>query len=78
MMLALNISAELEATLRARAAAAGQSLEGYLTAWLERELAWESTHAAWQPASQANMSDESLSTMLEAEKHAMRREKRAS
>ncbi|GDX97857.1 hypothetical protein LBMAG48_02610 [Phycisphaerae bacterium] len=82
MTVALHISPKLEEALRARAAATGQSVEQYLTAWLEREMAWDAARSAWEPAQRAaglsQMSEEALAEILEAEKHALRREKRAS
>jgi hypothetical protein len=82
MTVALDIPVKWEEVLRGRAAAAGQSLEQYLAAWLERELAWEATRIAWQPAHEAMnnsaLSDAQLAELLEQEKHTARREKRAS
>ncbi|HLP82710.1 MAG TPA: hypothetical protein VK157_00025 [Phycisphaerales bacterium] len=78
MTVALHIPAKMEDALRARAEAAGQTVEQFLTAWLERELAWDAMRKAWEPTRAANVAEEAIAELLEAEKHAMRREKRAS
>lgn len=78
MTVALHIPAKIEDALRARAEAAGQTVEQFLTAWLERELAWDATRKAWEPTRATSVSEDALVELLEAEKHAMRREKRAS
>ena len=82
MVLSLSISAEAEAKLKAKAAAAGVDVATYAARYLEliaspsRSLKDISGPIAEQFA-RSGMSEEELSDFLEAEKHAMRREKRA-
>jgi len=81
MVLSLSISPEAEAQLRAKAAAAGVDVETYATRYLEliaapaRSLKEISGPIA-EAFGQSGMSEDQLSDFLEAEKHAMRAERR--
>ena len=82
MVLSVSISAETEARLKAKAAAAGVDLATYAAQRLERMVvAPKSLKEISGPIAdafaQSGMSEDELSDFLEAEKHAMRREKRA-
>ena len=82
MTLSLSISADAEARLKAKAAAAGVDVQTYAQQHLEllasgpkslREIGGPIADAF----SQSGMSEDELSDFLEAEKHAMRSERRA-
>jgi hypothetical protein len=81
MVLSLSISPEAEATLKVKAAAAGVDVETYATRQLElmasppRSLREISGPIADEFA-RSGMSEDELSDVLEAEKHAMRAERR--
>jgi hypothetical protein len=81
MVLSLSISPEAEATLKVKAAAAGVDVETYATRRLElmasppRSLREISGPIADEFA-RSGMSEDELSDFLEAEKHAMRAERR--
>ena len=81
MVLNLSISAEAEAKLKAKAAVAGVDVETYATRHLELMAALpRSLREISGPIAEAfagnGMSEEELSDFLEAEKHAMRAERR--
>jgi hypothetical protein len=81
MVLSLSISAEAEARLKAKAAAAGVDIETYAARHLEliaappRSLK-EISGPISEDFARSGMSEEELSEFLEAEKHAMRAERR--
>lgn len=80
MVLSVEISAEAEKTLRAKAAAAGVDVEAYVAKQIERlAQGGASLREISGPASEAfeasGMSEESLADFLEEEKHAMRKER---
>jgi hypothetical protein len=82
MVLSLNISAEAQAKLQAKAADAGVDVETYAARQLERLV---SPHLSVKTISgpiaeafaQSGMSEDELAEFLEDEKHAMRAERRA-
>jgi hypothetical protein len=82
MVLNLSISADAEAKLRAKAAAAGTDLATYATRYLER-MATEPcsvialSGAVGEQFTQTGMSEEALAEFLEEEKHQMRAERRS-
>ena len=80
MVLSLSISAETESRLKAKAAAAGVDVETYAARQLERMAASRSLKEISGPVAEdvarSGLSDEELSEFLEAEKHAMRAERR--
>jgi hypothetical protein len=82
MVLKLSISPDTEAKLKAKAAAAGVDLETYAARHLElmatppkslREISGPIAEAF----SRSGMSEDELADFLEAEKHAMRSQRRA-
>ena len=81
MVLEVAISAEAEARLRAKASAAGVDLATYAARQLEllatplRSLR-DISGPIGEAFSQSGMSEDELSDFLEAEKHAMRAERR--
>ena len=81
MVLSVSISAEAEVKLKAKAAAAGVDVATYAARQLEllaappRSLR-EISGPIGQAFSQSGMSEDELSDFLEAEKHAMRAERR--
>jgi hypothetical protein len=81
MVLSLSISPQAEATLKAKAAAAGVDVETYAVRCLElmakplKSLKEISGPIADEFA-RSGMSEDELSDFLEAEKHAMRAERR--
>jgi hypothetical protein len=81
MVLSLSISAEAEAKLKAKAAAAGVDVETYAARQLElmasppRSLKEISGPIAEEFA-RSGMTEDELGDFLEAEKHAMRAERR--
>jgi hypothetical protein len=85
MVLSLSISAEAEARLKAKAADAGVDVETYATRQLELMAApakslREISGPMGEAFARSGMSEDELADLLEAEKHAMRaqrREKRA-
>jgi hypothetical protein len=82
MVLSLSISAETEARLKAKAAAAGVDVETYAARHLERMAAppkslKDISGPIADAFAQSGMSEDELSDFLEAEKHAMRAERRA-
>jgi hypothetical protein len=81
MVLNLSISAQAEAALKAKAAAAGVDVETYAARHLELMAARpkflkEISGPVARNFAQSGMSEDELSNFLEAEKHAMRRERR--
>jgi hypothetical protein len=81
MVLNLSISAEAEARLKAKAVAAGVDVETYAARQLERMAASpralrEISGPIAEAVSRSGMSEDELSDFLEAEKHAMRAERR--
>jgi hypothetical protein len=82
MVLSLSISAEAEAKLKAKAAAAGVDVETYAARQLELMA---SPHRSLKEISgpiaeefgRSGITEDELADFLEAEKHAMRAEKRA-
>lgn len=81
MVLSLSISAETEAKLKAKAAAAGVDVETYAARQLELMAAPpRPLHEISGPIAEAfarsGMSEDELADFLEAEKHAMRAERR--
>ena len=82
MVLSLSISAEAEAQLKEKAAAAGVDVETYAVRQLEllarppRSLK-EISGPIGEAFARSGMTEEELSQFLEAEKHAMRAERRA-
>ena len=81
MVLNLSISPEAEAKLRAKAAAAGVDLATYAARQLELLAApsrslQQISGPIGEAFSQSGMSESDLSDFLEAEKHAMRAERR--
>jgi hypothetical protein len=82
MVLRIPISVDAEALLRAKAEKAGVDIESYAAAQLERLAARPRTLVELSgPVADAvatsGMSEEELADLLETEKHAMRRERRA-
>ncbi len=81
MVLSLSISAETEAKLKAKATAAGVDMETYAARQLElmamppKSLRQISGPIA-EEFSRSGMSEDELSDFLEAQKHAMRAERR--
>ncbi|HZK81005.1 MAG TPA: hypothetical protein VFC46_08060 [Humisphaera sp.] len=81
MVLSLSISPQTEAKLKAKAAAAGVDVETYAVRQLElmaappRSLKHISGPIA-EAFNRSGMSEDELSDFLEAEKHAMRAERR--
>jgi hypothetical protein len=81
MMLSLSISAQAEAKLKAKAAAAGVDVETYAVRHLEliasspRSLNEISGPIA-EEFRRSGMTEDELSDFLEAEKHAMRAQRR--
>jgi hypothetical protein len=81
MVLSLSISEDAEARLKAKAAAAGVDVQTYAARHLEllasgpRSLK-EISGSIAEDFSRSGMSDDELSEFLEAEKHAMRAERR--
>jgi len=81
MVLRLSISAEVEARLKAKAAAAGVDVETYAARYIEllasppKSLKDISGPIA-QDFARSGMSEDELSDFLETEKHAMRAERR--
>jgi hypothetical protein len=81
MVLTLSISAEAEAKLKSKAAAAGVDVETYAAQHLELIAAppkslKEISGPIAEDFARSGMSEEELSDFLEAEKHAMRAERR--
>jgi hypothetical protein len=81
MVLTVTISAEAEAKLKARAAAAGVDVATYAARQLEllaapRRSLREVSGPIGAAFSRSGMSEDQLSDFLEAEKHAMRAERR--
>ena len=81
MVLSITISAEAEAKLKARAAAAGVDVATYAARQLEllaapRRSLREVSGPIGAAFSRSGMSEDQLSDFLEAEKHAMRAERR--
>jgi hypothetical protein len=81
MVLSVTISNDAEAKLRAKAAAAGVDVATYAARQLElMAAAPRSLREVSGPVAEAftrsGASEEELSDLLEAEKHAMRRERR--
>ena len=81
MVLSLAISAEAEARLKARAAAAGVDVETHAARYIELlALPPKSLKDISGPIAEefalSGMSEDELSDFLEAEKHAMRAERR--
>ncbi len=81
MVLSLSISVQAEARLKAKAAAAGVDVETYATRYLElMALRPKSLQDISGPIAETlartGMTEEELSDFLEAEKHAMRAERR--
>jgi len=81
VVLSLSISAEAEARLKAKAAAAGVDVETYAVRYIElRASAPKSLKDISGPIAEdfarSGMSEDELSDFLEAEKHAMRAERR--
>jgi hypothetical protein len=81
MVLSVTISVEAEAKLKAKAAAAGVDVATYAARQLEllaappRSLR-EISGSIGEAFSRSGMSEDELSDFLEAEKHAMRSERR--
>jgi len=81
MVLSLSISAEAESTLKAKAAAAGVDVATYAARQLElmvsppRSLR-EISGSIAEDFARSGMTEDELSDFLEAEKHAMRAERR--
>lgn len=81
MVLSVSISTETEARLKAKATAAGVDLATYAARELERLAApprslRELSGPVGEAFSRSGMSEDELSDFLEAEKHAMRAERR--
>ena len=81
MVLSLSISPQAEAHLKERARAEGVDVETYATRQLERLATWpasieEISGPIGEAVARSGMSEEELSDFLEAEKHAMRAERR--
>jgi hypothetical protein len=81
MVLSVSISAEAEVKLKAKAAAAGVDVATYAARQLELLVApprslREISGPIGQAFSQSGMSENELADFLEAEKHAMRAERR--
>ena len=81
MLLSLSISDQAEARLRAKSAAAGVDVETYAARHLECMAALpkslkEISGPIGEAFAQSGMSEDALSDFLEAEKHAMRAERR--
>ncbi len=81
MVLSLSISSEAEAKLRAKATAAGLDLETFAARHLERmasppKTLREISGPIAEQFERSGMSEGELSEFLEAEKHAMRVERR--
>ena len=81
MVLSLSISPETEARLKAKAAAAGVDVETYAVRHLELMAAphkslREISGPIGEAFARSGMSEDELSEFLEAEKHAMRAERR--
>ncbi len=81
MVLTLSISAEAEATLKAKAAAAGVDVETYAARHLEliaspAKSLREISGPIAEEFARSGMTEDELSDFLEAEKHAMRAERR--
>ena len=81
MVLSLSISAEAEARLKAKAAAAGVDVATYAARHLELMASApkslkEISGPIGEAFSRSGMSEDELSDFLEAEKHAMRAQRR--
>jgi hypothetical protein len=81
MVLSLSISAETEARLKAKAAAAGVDVETYAARQLERMASppkslKDISGPIAEEFARSGMTEDELSDFLEAEKHAMRAERR--
>lgn len=81
MVLSLSISAQAEARLRAKSAAAGVDVETYAARHLECMAAppkslKEISGPIGEAFARSGMSEDELGDFLEAEKHAMRAERR--
>ena len=81
-MISIPVSGEVEARLRARAAARGQDVVTYATKALERLSQppipiSEVSGPLGEEFKQSGMSDDELGELLEEAKHRMRRERRA-
>ena len=81
MMLSLSISPEAEAKLKAKAAAAGVDVETYAARHLELMAAplkslKDISGPIAEEIARSGMTEDQLSDFLEAEKHAMRAERR--
>ena len=81
MVLSLSISAEAEARLKVKAAAAGVDVETYAARQLELmatrpKSLKEISGPIAEAVAQSGASEDELSDFLEAEKHAMRAERR--
>jgi hypothetical protein len=82
MVLNLSISADTEAKLRAKAAAAGTDLATYAARYLELIAAEPRSIVAisgsvGEQFAKSEMTEEALTEFLEEEKHQMRAERRA-
>jgi hypothetical protein len=81
MVLTLSISAEAEASLKAKAAAAGVDVETYAATLVEQTTKAplslrEISGPIAEDFAKSGMTEDELSDFLEAEKHAMRAERR--
>ena len=81
MVLSLTISAEAEAKLKAKADAAGLDVETYAARHLEHMVLPRSLEEISGPIAEvfarSGMTEDELSDFLEAEKHALRAERRS-
>ena len=81
MVLSLSISADVEATLKAKAAAAGVDIESYAAALVEQTIKTplslkEISGPVAEDFAKSGMTDDELSKLLEDAKHEMRAERR--
>ena len=81
MTLSLHINPEVEESLRAKAAAAGQDVASYAAGILERfglrpRSLQEISGPLADEFTRSGMTDDELAQLLESEKHAMRAERR--
>ena len=81
-MLTIPLKPELEQRLSERAAASGVSVEAYAQRVLESAITGPSVEEVLEPIRrrfrESGMTDDALADLLEEEKHAMRRERKAS
>ena len=82
MVLSISISADTEALLQAKAAAAGLDVETYAARQLEKlatapRTIVEISGPVGEAFANGGMSEEALTDLLEDEKHAMRAERRS-